>query len=50
MVNNIADKITNVSKLSQNNLNETNNETKMPRKRYISPEKRQQIIDALRLL
>ena len=47
----IADKITNVSKKSikpQNN--EANDESEAPKERYISPEKRQQIIDELRLI
>ena len=48
--NKIAYKITNASKSSkklhsQNNLDETD----IPKERYISPEKRQQIIDELRL-
>ena len=52
--NKILDKITNVSKKSTKEL--TNNETKKetdratPKKRYISPEKRQQIIAELRLV
>ena len=52
--NKIPDKITNVSKKSTKEL--TNNETKKetdratPKKRYISPEKRQQIIAELRLV
>ena len=49
--NKIADKITSVSKKSsQNNLNEAKNETEIPKERYISPEKRQQITDELRLV
>ena len=50
--NKIADKITNVSKKSSKELHsekeEANNET--PKERYISPEKRQKIIDELRLV
>ena len=48
-------KITSVSKsskefYSQNNLWEANNETLMPKERYIFPEKRQQNIEELRLI
>ena len=40
--NQIADKITSVSKSSASSQNEdANNETKVPKKRYISPEERQ---------
>ena len=49
--NKIADKITSVSKKSRSeeiHSNEVNNE--IPKKRYISPKERQQIIDELRLL
>ena len=52
--NKIADKITSVSKKSTNELQ--NNETEgdveraTPKKRYISPKERQQIIDELRLV
>ena len=46
--NKIADKITSVSKKSKNN--EDNDESETPKERYISPEKRQQIIDELRLV
>ena len=53
--NNIADKITSVSKKSPKefhsielSLNEANNE--IPKERYISPQERQQIIDELRLI
>ena len=54
--NKIADKVTSVSKKSsaghskklQNN--QANDETEIPKERYISPEKRQQIIDELRLV
>ena len=47
--NKIADKIKSVSKSSQNNLNKANNKIEIP-KEYTSPEKRQQIIDELRLV
>ena len=55
--NKIADKITSVSKssakhsvelLSKND--DANSEMEAPKKRYISPEERQQIIDELRLV
>ena len=45
--NKIADKIISISKKSLQN-DEANNKMEIPRKRYISPEKRQQIIDELR--
>ena len=52
--NKIADKITSVSKKSakelQNNETEVDVERATPKKRYISPEERQQIIDELRLV
>ena len=52
--NKIADKITNISKKSSRELhsqnNEANDEIEIPKERYISPEKRQQIIDELRLV
>ena len=57
--NKIADKITSVSKKSNNNNNNSNNnnnnddedvELTTHKKRYISPEKRQQIINELRLV
>ena len=50
--NKIADKITSVSKKSSKELpnDETDVERVNPKKRYISPEKRQQIIDQLRLV
>ena len=55
--NKIADKITSVSKKSSTELhsnelqnNEANDESEAPKERYISPEKRQQIIDELRLV
>ena len=48
--NKIADKITKSSNTSQNVLKTDENEAKIPKERYISPEKRQQIIDDLRLV
>ena len=50
--NNIADKITNTSKKSSRELpkNKANDEIEIPKGRYISPGKRQQIIDELRLV
>ena len=50
--NKIADKITSLSKKSSKELqnNEANDESETPEERYISPEKRQQIIDELRLV
>ena len=50
--NKIADKITSVSKKSstRSQNNEANDESETPKERYISPEKRQQIIDELRLV
>ena len=48
--NEIADKIINVSKFLQNNLDEIKCGMKILRERYISPEKRQQAIDELRLV
>ena len=51
--NKIADKITSVSKKKSNNDNNNNNgdvELAAHKKRYISPEERQQIIDELRLV
>ena len=52
--NKIADKITSVSKKSTKELpndeTEVNVERATPKKRYISPEERQQIIDELRLV
>ena len=51
--NKISDKITSVSKRSakglQNNESEVDVKRVTPKKRYISPEERQQIIDELRL-
>ena len=52
--NKIADKITSVSEKStkelQNNETEVDVERATPKKRYISPEERQEIIDELRLV
>ena len=52
--NRIADKIANFSKKSSRELHtqndEANNEIEVPKERYISSEKRQQIIDELRLV
>ena len=53
--NKIADKITSVSKKKStkelpNNATEEDVEIATPKKRYISPEERQQIIDELRLV
>ena len=52
--NKIADKITSISKKKSdnNNNNNINNDIELttPKKRYISPEERQQIIDELRLV
>ena len=47
--NKIADKITNVSKKYSEKL-QNDDELEIPKERYISPEKRQQIIDELRLV
>ena len=48
--NEIADEITNVSKKSSRELHSQNeDEIEIPKEKYISPEKRQQIIDELRL-
>ena len=48
----IAYKITSVSKKSstRSQNNKANDESETPKERYISPEKRQQIIDELRLV
>ena len=48
--NDIADKITSVSKKKSNNNNNNNDDVELttPQKRYISPEERQQVIDELR--
>ena len=52
--NKIADKITSVSKKPSNNNNDNNNikdaEITAHKKRYVSPEERQQIINELRLV
>ena len=50
--NKIADKITSVSKKTQNNKSEADSSSPkdVPKKRYISPEERQQIINELRLV
>ena len=50
--NKIADKITSVSKKPsvRTKNNEANDESQTPKERYISPEKRQQINDELRLV
>ena len=50
--NKIADKITNVSKKSTNKLATIDEDEELTthKKRYISPEERQQIIDKLRLV
>ena len=48
--NKIADKITSVSKKLSNNNNNDDVELTTPRKRYISPEERQRIINELRLV
>ena len=50
--NKIADKVTSVSKKTQNNKSETDSDSlkDIPRKRYMSPEERQQVIDELRLV
>ena len=51
--NKIANRITKVSKNSQQNNSETvtnENDKEIPKERYISPEERQKIIDDLRLI
>ena len=49
--NKIADKITSVSKKKSNNNNDDDDVKLAPhKKRYISPEERQQIIDEVRLV
>ena len=51
--NKIAEKFTKVSRNSQQNNSETvsnENNKEIPKERYISPEKRQEIIDDLRLI
>ena len=45
-----TDKIRSASKTSQNILKTDGNETRIPKERYISSEKRHQIIDELRLV
>ena len=52
-IHKIADKVTIISKSPQNASNELHSKTdanEIPKERYISPEKRQQIIDELRLV
>ena len=46
----IGNKISKITKASQNNSKTDENELDIPQKRYISPEKRQQIIGGLRLV
>ena len=48
--NKIADKITTVSKKSTKELRNNETEADKPKKRYISPKERQQVIDELRLV
>ena len=49
--NKIKDKITSVSKKSSKELHSQNeDQITLPKERYISPEKRQQIFDELRLV
>ena len=50
IVNKIADKITTVSKKPSNNNNDEDAKLTAHKKRYISPEERQQIINELRLV
>ena len=50
IVNQIADKITSISKKSSNNNYNDGVELTTHKKRYISPEERQQIINELRLV
>ena len=47
--NKIADKIKSISKKSNNNNNNEDMEITTHKKKYISPEERQQVIDELRL-
>ena len=47
--NKTADKIASVSKISSKEL-QNEDELEIPKERYISPKKRQQIVDDLRLL
>ena len=50
--NKIADKIISISNKSsaEHSKNDANSEIELPKKRYIPPEERQQIIDELRLI
>ena len=49
--NKIADKITSIWKMSSEKQNyDSSNEIEVPKRRYISPEERQQIIDEWRLV
>ena len=53
--NNLSDKITSVSKRSDTNIEVEEDiasvkDVNVPKKKYISPEERQQIIDELRLV
>ena len=49
--NKIANKVTNISKsLKELHSKTKENEVEIPKERHISPEKRQQIIDELRLI
>ena len=49
--NKISDKITSISKKSSKELHSQNeDDLEIPKERYISPEKRKQIIDELRLV
>ena len=48
--NKIADKITTASKKSTKELRNNETEVDKPKKRYISPKERQQVIDELRLV
>ena len=49
--NKTADDITSVSKsLASSQNDDANNKTKVSKKRYISPEERQQVVDELRLV
>ena len=52
LIDNKIDKITSVSKKTQNNESEAYSSSlkDVPKKRYISPEERQQIIDELKLV
>ena len=46
--NNIVDKIAKVSQTTQNNLEAIKSGKNIPKQRYVSPEKRRQIIDKLK--